>query len=187
MMERSPAIQEKEPRRGISPAWLAAGAVALLVLALLAYALVAGPSESLQVGGPAPTFQLTALDGSTMDLDAQRGRVTVVNFFASWCAPCRQEAADLETTWREYQDQGVQFYGIAYKDANSKAQAFLDEFDVSYASTVEPGNRTARAYGVTGVPETFVIDQEGVLVRHFIGPITAAQLSQELDRLIASQ
>jgi cytochrome c biogenesis protein CcmG/thiol:disulfide interchange protein DsbE len=187
MMERSPATQEEEPRRGISPAWLAAGAVALLVLALLAYALVAGPSKSLQVGGPAPTFQLTALDGSTMDLDAQRGKVTVVNFFASWCAPCRQEAADLEAIWLEYQDQGVQFYGIAYKDADSAAQAFLDEFDVTYASTVETSNRTARAYGVTGVPETFVIDQEGVLVHHFIGPITAAQLSQELDQLLASQ
>jgi cytochrome c biogenesis protein CcmG/thiol:disulfide interchange protein DsbE len=119
-----------------------------------------------------------------MNLAEHSGQVIVVNFFASWCAPCRQEAADLEETWREYRGRGVQFLGIAYRDAESKAQAFLQEFDVTYPSTVEPGNRTARAYGLTGVPETFVIDQHGQLVRHFLGPITKAQLSQELEQLI---
>jgi cytochrome c biogenesis protein CcmG/thiol:disulfide interchange protein DsbE len=131
-----------------------------------------------------PEFQLTALDGSSMDLASQRGNVVVINVFASWCDPCRQEAADLEQVWRTYQDRGVQFYGIAYKDAESKAQAFLDEFDVSYPSTVEPGNRTARAYGLTGVPETFVVDQQGQLVRHFLGPITQAQLIAEIEPML---
>jgi cytochrome c biogenesis protein CcmG/thiol:disulfide interchange protein DsbE len=183
-METVEASQEKPAHRELSLTWMAAGVIALIVLGLLGYGLLANPTEPPQAGNPAPDFQLTALDGSSMNLGNQQGRVVVVNFFASWCDPCRQEAVALEQTWRDYQDQGVQFFGIAYKDADAKAQAFLDEFDVSYPSTVERNNRTARAYGLTGVPETFVIDQQGLLVRHFLGPITQAQLSQEINQLL---
>jgi cytochrome c biogenesis protein CcmG/thiol:disulfide interchange protein DsbE len=183
-METSEAFHNGENRQGLPLTWIAAAVIALLVLALLGYALLADPTEPPQVGSLVPDFQLTALDGNPMNLGGQQGSVIVINFFASWCAPCREEAAALEQTWREYQDRGVQFFGIAYKDADSKAQAFLDEFDVTYPSTVERQNRTARAYGLTGVPETFVIDQQGLLVRHFLGPITQAQLSQEIDRLL---
>lgn len=183
-MEMPSTPETEQTRRGLSPAWLAAGAIAVIVLALLSYGLLTGPAEPPQAGNPVPDFQLTALDGSPMNLNEQRSKISVVIFFASWCAPCREEAVDLEQTWREYQDQGVQFFGIAYKDADSKARAFLEEFDVTYPATVERGNRTARAYGVTGVPETFIVDQQGLLVRHILGPITRAELSQELDRLL---
>jgi len=187
MMETTETLQHGEQRKGLPITWITACIIALIVVGLLGYALLADPSEPLQVGSPAPDFQLTAFDGSSMSLANHQGSVVVVNFFASWCDPCRQEAADLEQTWREYQDREIQFFGIAYKDANSKAQAFLNEFDVSYPSAGEPGNRTARAYGITGVPETFVIDQQGLLAFHFIGPITKAQLSQEIDRLLGPQ
>ena len=183
-MESLEALQNEPTHRGLSPAWIAAGVIALIVLALLGYGLLASPSEPPQIGNPVPDFQLVALDGSSMNLGAKQGQVVVINFFASWCAPCRQEAAALEQTWREYQDRGVQFFGIAYKDADSKAQAFLDEFDVTYPSTVDRSNRAARDYGLTGVPETFVVDEQGLLVRHFLGPINQAQLSRELDRLL---
>ena len=183
-METPTESTVEQPQRGLSPAWVAAGVIGLIVLGLLGYALVGVSSDPPQIGGPVPDFQLTALDGSPMNLSEQQGKPVVVNFFASWCSPCREEAAALEQTWRAYQDRGVQFFGIAYKDADSKAQAFLDEFDVSYPSTVDPSNRTARAYGLTGVPETFVIDQQGLLVRHFLGPISQTQLSQELDTLL---
>lgn len=183
-METSHTSEMDRTRRELSPTWLAAGAIAMLVLGLLAFSLFVQPSEPPRVGSPVPGFQLTALDGSPMDLGAQRGQVVVVNFFASWCAPCRQEAADLERVWRDYQDRNVQFFGIAYKDASSKAQTFLDEFGVTYPSAVDPSNETARTYGVTGVPETFVIDQQGHLVQHFLGPITMEQLGQEIDRAL---
>ncbi len=183
-METSQPPQNEETRRGPSPAWLAAGAVALLVLGLLGYGLFVRPAAALQVGSSVPDFQLTTLDGDPMSLGAQRGSVVVVNFFASWCNPCREEAADLEAAWRQYQDRGVQFMAIAYKDAESKAQTFLDEFDATYPSAVEPGNRTARAYGVTGVPETFVVDQQGLLVQHFIGPVSQAELSHVIEPLL---
>jgi cytochrome c biogenesis protein CcmG/thiol:disulfide interchange protein DsbE len=183
-METSSESIIEQRQRSLSPAWIAVGVIGIVVLGLLGYALIGVTSDPPQVGSPVPDFALTALDGSPMNLSGQQGKPVVVNFFASWCAPCREEAAALEQTWRAYQDRGVQFFGIAYKDADSKAQAFLDEFDVSYPSTVDPSNRTARSYGLTGVPETFVIDQQGLLVRHFLGPISQAQLSEELDRLL---
>ncbi len=183
-MEVTDDAYQEEKRRGPSLGWLATAAIAIFVVALLAYSLASRPGSAPQAGDPVPEFRLTALDGRSMDLASQRGKVVVINVFASWCDPCRQEAADLEQVWRMYQDRGVQFYGIAYKDAESKARAFLDEFGVSYPSTVEPGNRTARAYGLTGVPETFVVDQQGQLVRHFLGPITQAQLIAEIEPIL---
>ena len=183
-METPESTGQEAGSRGFSPGWMAAGVIILIVAALLVYAVAAGPSEPPMVGSPVPDFQFTALDGSSMDLAASRGTVVVVNFFSSWCDPCREEAAALEQTWRAYQGQEVQFYGIAYKDADSKAQAFLDEFGVSYPSTVDTSNRVAREYGVTGVPETFVVDRNGLLVRHFLGPITQAQLAQEIERAL---
>jgi cytochrome c biogenesis protein CcmG/thiol:disulfide interchange protein DsbE len=184
-MEAPEAHELAVNRRTVSPAWLAACVIAVVIVALLGFAIASGTSQPPQAGNPVPGFELQAFDGSSMNLAEHRGKVVVVNFFASWCDPCRLEAADLEQSWHTYQDRGVQFFGIAYKDADSKARAFLEEYSVSYPSTVERGNRTARAYGLTGVPETFVIDQEGLLVRHFLGPITQAQLSLEIDELLA--
>ena len=181
-MEPTPT---EETQRSLSPAWMAAGVIALLVLGLLAYALFAQPIEPPVVGGPVPAFELEAIDDTPMSLDGPGDQVTVVNFFASWCAPCRQEAVALEQTWRDYQERGVQFYAIAYKDAASKARAFQESFEVSYPYAVDPGNRTSRTYGVTGVPETFVIDREGLLVHHFVGPITQSELSQVLEKALA--
>lgn len=183
-MESVQISQSEETQRGPSPAWIAAGVITLLVLGLLGLSIITQSAQLPQIGDPVPNFQLTAFDGSPMDLDGQQGRVVVVNFFASWCAPCRQEAADLEQTWRKYQGQEVQFFGIAYKNAAADAQAFIEEFDVTYPSTADPANRTARDYGVTGVPETFVIDPQGYLVHHFLGEVTQERLSQEIDKAL---
>ncbi len=179
----SPADGQTDNRRP-SPAWIAVGAIALFVAVLFGFALRARPTVSLQVGSLVPDLTLTAFDGSAIDLRAQQGKVVVINLFASWCAPCRQEAADLEQTWREYRDRPVQFLGITYKDTAAKAQAFLQEFGVSYPCGQDPGGRIARAYGVTGVPETFIVDQHGRLVRHILGPVTQSELSRELNRLL---
>lgn len=179
----TPTHPKEETRRRMSPGWIAAGLIGILVLALLAYGLTT-TRASLKAGSPAPEINLTAFDGSSMNLTDQRGKVVVINFFASWCAPCQQEAAGIQQVWSDYQQQGIQFYGIAYKDAASAAQTFLDQFGVTYPCAIDPGSRIARAYGITGVPETFIINQQGLLARHFPGAVSREQLSQELEKLV---
>ena len=173
-----------EPKRKLPAGLLAAGVIALIVVVLLVVALAGEPAMPPQVGELVPEFQLTAFDGSPMVLSSQRGKVVVVNFFASWCGPCRQEAADLEQSWQDHQARGVQFFGIGYKDAAQNVKRFLAEFEVTYPATTEGNNSTARAYGVTGAPETFIIDSSGRLVRHILGPVGQAELAHELDRLL---
>ncbi len=180
-METPETTQPQEARRRFSPVWIVAGVVALLVVALLAYALSGKPPK---VGDPAPPFKLAGAGDATLDLQSQRGKVVVVNFFASWCAPCREEAPGVVQTWQKYLGQNVQFYGISYKDAASASQAFLDEFGAGYPFAAETDSRTARAYGITGVPETFVIDQSGLIAAHWPGTVTPAELSAVIDKLL---
>jgi cytochrome c biogenesis protein CcmG/thiol:disulfide interchange protein DsbE len=184
--------RERGPRR----LWRSAlaGGVAVTVLAASALGCIIhqrsrppGGETSVrpaETGRGTPDLELTALDGSLIDVDAQRGKVVVLNFFASWCSPCHQEATELEQAWRDYRDRGVQFYGIAYKDADSKARGFLEEFGITYPCALDLENVWSRRYGVTGIPETFVLDQQGQLVEHIIGPTSAADLGRVLDQLV---
>ncbi len=183
-MTSSNDIDEQREGRRLPSGWLAAAAVGLLVIVLLIYALLARPIAPPQKDELVPGFKLASLNAGPMELDSHRGEVVVINFFASWCEPCREEAPDIEQTWRDYRDRGVQFFGIAYKDAASKARAFLEEFGVTYPYAAESNNRTARSFGVTGVPETFVVDQEGKLFHHYIGPVSREELGRRLDLLV---
>jgi cytochrome c biogenesis protein CcmG/thiol:disulfide interchange protein DsbE len=163
------------------------GAVVLILL-FVALGTRGGAPEPGEVVAP---FSLERLDENAwrpdltrIDLDDLLGQPLVINFWASWCEPCRREAPDLEASWREYQEHGVVFLGIAYKDAATKAERHLSEFDVSYPNVLDPAGRTARDYGVTGVPETFVVDGSGELIRHYIGEVTSAQLAEVIDPLL---
>jgi cytochrome c biogenesis protein CcmG, thiol:disulfide interchange protein DsbE len=178
-----PDVDLPQPRRR-SPMWTAAAAVGVVVMLLLAYSLLTGPTSPPLPGDEVPAFQLSSFDGSAMDLSSQPGKVVVLNFFASWCNPCREEAADLEASWQAYRQRDVQFYAIAYKDAASKAKQFVDEFGITFPSGADAGNRIAHGYGVTGVPETFVIDRQGLLVRHFLGPISSGELGLALEEAL---
>ncbi len=178
-----PETYEPQPKRR-SPVGMAALAVGLVVVLALGYSLLTGPTTPPLPGSAVPAFQLAAFDGSSMALGGQPGQVSVVNFFASWCTPCREEAGDLEASWQQYRDDDVQFYAIAYKDAASKAKAFVDEFGITFPSGADTGNRIARAYGVTGVPETFVIDRDGLLVHHFLGQISSGELALAVEEAL---
>ena len=160
------------------------GVAVVAFLLLLTYGLLSGPGSGLLNEGPAPDFSLRLFDGGQLSLANLHDQVIVVNFWASWCEPCQEEAPVLEKVWQEYQNQGVTFVGIAYKDTEGKARAFLDEFGITYPNALDPANRVARAYRVQGVPETFFI-QDGEIASLHIGPLTEDQLVTRIERLLA--
>ncbi len=178
------------PRRRSRGRWLLLGTVAaalLGLLGLLGYGLlrqqaVGGIAVNAtgQIGrvrpGPAPDFQLQLYDGPAFRLADRRGQVVVVNFWASWCPPCREEAPALERGWRASRDRGVAFIGVDIWDTETDARAFLRQYGITYPNGPDPEG-TAIDYGVTGLPETFFIRPNGTIVRHWIGPLTAAQLA----------
>ena len=156
---------------------------ALAVLALLAYGFTREPRyiESPMLGRPAPGFALTLFDGRAVRLEDYRGKVVFLNFWASWCPPCRGEAPVLETMWRQLKDQGVVFVGINTQDEKPRALAFLEEFAISYPNGPDPGGRIAIDYGVWGLPETFVVDVTGRVTYKHIGTLGPALLAAKID------
>ena len=173
--------------------WRALGVAALVValVGLLAYGFTTNPRAipSPLIGQPAPAFTLALFDGERLSLQDLRGKVVVLNIWASWCVPCREEAPLLEQAWRMERGRGVVFVGINIQDRLEEARAFLREFNVTYPNGPDPGGRIAIDYGVYGIPETFVIDRQGQIVaKHVgaIGPETLARRLAEAERGITS-
>jgi len=165
--------------------FVAAGvlAPALAVLALLAYGFTREPRyiESPIIGRPAPGFALTLFDGQAVALNEFRGKVVFVNFWASWCPPCRAEAPMLEATWRRLQEQGVVFLGVNTQDEEPRARAFLQEFGITFPNGRDPDGRIAIDYGVWGLPEAFIVDPAGRITYKHIGTLGQALLLAKLD------
>jgi len=165
--------------------FVAAGVLvpALAVLALLGYGFTREPRyiESPIIGRPAPGFALTLLDGQAVALDDFRGKVVFVNFWASWCPPCRAEAPMLEATWRRLQEQGVVFLGVNTQDEEPRARAFLQEFGITFPNGRDPDGRIAIDYGVWGLPEAFIVDPAGRITYKHIGTLGQALLLAKLD------
>jgi cytochrome c biogenesis protein CcmG, thiol:disulfide interchange protein DsbE len=180
--------QEKQlaPAAIARPAWRRL----LPVLALVASAwlgvmwLTRAEDRPRLLQGEAPLLDLPAFDGSSIDLAALRGQGVVVNFWASWCEPCRVEAGLFEEAWRAERNRGIVFAGINRQDTRAAAQAFLDEYGVSYANGADDDSKWSRAFGVTGLPTTFFIDAKGQIQGVVWGPITSAsQLARYLDKI----
>jgi cytochrome c biogenesis protein CcmG/thiol:disulfide interchange protein DsbE len=149
-----------------------------------------GLVDSPLIGKPAPEFELTTLDGSGgAALTDLKGEIVVVNFFASWCPECREEHADLVATSEWFADQGVTFIQIGYQEDPEVSHAYLTEAGTSDATLylADPGSRTAIAYGVFGIPETFFIDPEGVVVGKIIGEADALILGATIDAIIRGE
>jgi cytochrome c biogenesis protein CcmG/thiol:disulfide interchange protein DsbE len=143
----------------------------LLILALGLRRTQQGP---VSVGDKVPNFSLTTFEGQQIDLVDLQGKVVVLNFWASWCKPCEQEAADLETAWRYYQPRGdVVFLGVDYVDTEPEALQYLEKFNISYANGPDLGTRISQAFRIRGVPETYIIDQDNVLQDVQIGPFSS--------------
>ena len=159
-------------------------ALVLALLGLLGWGLnkaQKGPVEN----GPAPDFTLQGFDGRTVTLSELRGQVVVINFWASWCEPCREEAAYLEQTWRKYKDQGVVFLGVDYVDTEKAALAYIEEFDITYINGPDLKTLISDAYNIQGVPETFFIATNGEVRGMHVGPIFSPDLDEKIEELLA--
>lgn len=142
------------------------------------------------IGQAAPDLVLPRLDGrGDLDLTGLRGQVVVVNFWASWCVACRAEHDDLVATASAFQDRGVGFVGVVYQDNPLSAMRFLDElgWGDNYEYVFDPSSRVAISFGVFGVPETFFIDPEGVVVGKITGESNATLLGTTLDQILAGE
>lgn len=157
--------------------------VAIIFLGILAGGLVMR-SQGRPESGPAPDFTLQLFNGGTLRLSDQRGKVVIINFWASWCQPCKDEAPDLERTWRKYKDKGVLFIGINWSDTESKARAYLQEFGITYPNGPDLGRRIGQKYRIRGVPETFFVDKQGNVRKVVIRPMTETELVSIIEQLL---
>lgn len=158
----------------------------MVIVTLLATGLGRDPSviASPLVGRAAPNFTLPQLDGPPVTLSKLRGQVVVVNFWASWCTECRVEQAALDRTWQQFQDSGVVVIGVNFEDTTGDARDYVRAADVTYPVVEDTDSRTALAYGLRGVPETFVVNQSGQVVSRVIGPIDATKLVSEINSML---
>ena len=196
------APADARPRRGPLGYFSRALAVTLLALfvALLVYGLLSQPADTTidssladAKAPPAPAFELELLERGSAEgglarmlqragadgrvaLGELRGAPVVLNFWASWCPPCREEAPRLERRWQAARAAGVLFLGLNMQDLSDDARDFIGEFRLSYPSVRDRGDDVAREWGVTGLPETFFISARGRVVGHVIGAISTRQL-----------
>lgn len=169
---------------------MALAAVAFAVVLASRFGHDPGLVDSPLLDKPAPVFNLAPLEGGkTVSLEDLHGDIVVVNFFASWCLECRNEHEDLTSTADAFAEQGVTFVHIAYQESPPASLDFLDEAGRSPAAyyLADPGSLTAIAYGVFGIPETFFIDEDGVVVGKIIGESDAFILGATIDSIMRGE
>lgn len=163
----------------------AVGLVAAL-LGLFAWSLV-GDEDEAAAGGPAPAWTLPLLEGGgELSLESLRGKAVVINFWASWCVPCEEEAEELEAAWRKYRARGLVVVGIDANDFAGDARKFVREHGVTYPVVHDGPGATLGDYDVEGFPETYFVDRRGRLVAERIqGPVDAnAETTRQFERSI---
>jgi len=145
----------------------------LPVIALLAYGFWTDPRGEVKsplIGKPAAPFTLSTFTGAPVSLDGLRGRVVLVNFWASWCIPaCYEEAPVLQEVWRDYERHGLAMVGINVQDKDDAARKFMEQFSFTFPNAMDVGGKVAVNYGVYGVPETFLIDKKGRIRERKVG------------------
>lgn len=168
------------------------GVVALIFLLLYGLKLRSAPPLA---SGIAPEFNLTTFDGKNYASSELRGKAVVLNFWASWCIPCRDEAPALQRAWEKYKDRGLVILGVDYVDTDPEAKAFMSEFKETYPNGADVGTRISQAYHISGVPETYFIGRDGKLLTgidgsghvngNWIGPVPEDALTARIEMLLA--
>src|SRR6266849_37046 len=172
------------------PRWLRLTIVvaiaALVVVLVLAFRRAPTDIRTGTVGKPAAAFTLQRLDGSgAMVIDAPRGRVTVINFFASWCIPCKEENPALVRVYERYRASDVVFVGVLYQDSLENGLKYIHDNGVTWPTGIDTDGRIAFSYGVFGIPETYFIGADGVIAGRHIGPIDETTLVNGIESLRA--
>jgi cytochrome c biogenesis protein CcmG/thiol:disulfide interchange protein DsbE len=184
-IQSSTSPAETAPRK-IRWTMVALWAAVLFIIGILAWGLINTNAARPEVGQTAPDFDVEFFDGYEWEskpvasLAEMRGRPVVLNFWASWCVECRYETDVLEASWQKYHDQGVVFLGVAYADVEPNSIAYMEEFGVTFPHAPDLGTDISQDYEITGVPETFFIDKNGVIRHVQIGAVN----QQMLDTLI---
>lgn len=167
--------------------------VGALLVGLLGWRLQqVGNSGPPQVGERAPDMTLEFFDGyqwdgrQVADLSDMQGQIVVINFWASWCPECHDEAEEFERVYRKYKDNGVVFLGVAHSDLDAKSYEYLADYDITYPNAPDLRLAATDDYGVTGIPETYIIDRDGRVAYLAIRAMSEAELESVLNDLLAS-
>lgn len=180
-------------RRGVSLwAQIIIWSFLVVLLVLVGIGLRRAQQGTIQPGYQIPDFSLTLFSGyeyngqSEVKISELRGKVIFINFWASWCKPCEQEAAVLEEAWRYYQPAGkVVFLGVDYVDTEPEARIFLKKFGATYPNGPDLGTKISQLFRIQGVPETFIVDTQGVLSYVKIGPfLSVDEIRAVIDPLL---
>ena len=194
-MTEEQTTQTPAPKRGVrTSTQIIIWVVLMTLLVLVGLGLKKAQNPMISVGSEVPDFELTMFDGysyqsaSELNLSDLQGKVVVINFWASWCKPCEQEAAELEEAWQLYAGSDeVVFLGIAWTDTPDNSKAYLKRFDITYPNGPDLGSRISSIFNRNlGVPETYFVDRQGVLRSIKIGPFTSVnEIQASINPLLA--
>lgn len=160
------------------------GFLGLLVWGIINKEPITGLSGITMVNKPAPDFTITTFEGETISLKDFRGKPVVINFWASWCPPCRYEAPLLERAWRVFKNHGVIFIGVDIQDTEEDALSYIREFNITYPNGPDPTGEIAIDYGVSGLPVTFFVSRRGEIVRRWVGAIEEGVLVDSIGGIL---
>jgi cytochrome c biogenesis protein CcmG/thiol:disulfide interchange protein DsbE len=188
-------ITETAPRRGV-PLWaqIVIWVAIIGLLAMVGVTLNKRQQGTVQPGDAIPNFALALFEGyehqgaSEVHLSDFSGKVVVINFWASWCKPCEQEAAELQEAWKFYEPTGqVIFLGVDYVDTEPEARVYLKKYGITFPNGPDMGTRISQMFRIQGVPETYFMDKTGVLRFVQVGPFTSVKAIQSVIDPLAAE
>jgi peroxiredoxin len=185
-----------QPTTSAPPLRVRLALLAAVVLALLAgwlflagglqqlIAITSGPAADGEVGGPAPDFTLEDLDGRSVRLSDHRGQVVLINFWATWCLPCKTGMPEIESVYRTHRERGFAVLAVDMQEHAGLVRPFMAELGLTFPALLDLDGAVTRAYRVRGLPASFLVDRQGTVRYLKIGPLTVATLEEQLRKLL---